>query len=70
MFWQTDAFPHHLTKSWRYSEQDGLKRRSSMLGSLGVLAMALVLGALGWWVDHTNRKSMKSHDDEQDKKSQ
>ncbi len=41
-----------------------------MLGSFGVLAMALVLGALGWWVDHTNRKSMKSHDDEQDKKSQ
>lgn len=39
-----------------------------MLGSLGVLAMALVLCALGWWVDHTNRKSMKSQDDEQNKK--
>ncbi len=41
-----------------------------MLGSLGVLAMALILCALGWWVDHSNRKSMKSQDDERDNKRQ
>lgn len=37
-----------------------------MIGSLGVLAMAIILCALGLWVDHTNRKSMKPQDGEKD----
>ncbi|MGE4339085.1 MAG: hypothetical protein AB7E55_24395 [Pigmentiphaga sp.] len=40
-----------------------------MLGTLGVVALAVVIGALGLWMDHANRKSMKSHDNEQDKKT-
>ncbi len=34
-----------------------------MLGTLGVVALALILGALGLWMDHTNRKSMNPQDD-------
>jgi hypothetical protein len=41
-----------------------------LTGSLGVLAMAMVLCALGLWVDHTNRKSMKPKDGEKDESDQ
>ena len=37
--------------------------RGRMIGSLGVLLLALIICAFGWWVDYENRKSMKPEDE-------
>lgn len=39
------------------------EERGRMIGSLGVLLLALILCALGWWVDYESRKSMKPEDE-------
>lgn len=33
-----------------------------MIGTLGVLALALILCGLGLWMDYANRKSMEPED--------
>ena len=37
-----------------------------MIGTIGVVGLAIMLGALGLWMDHANRKSMKQRDGEKD----
>ncbi len=39
-----------------------------MIGTLGVLAMALILCGLGLWMDHINRKSMEPEDEKRKEK--
>lgn len=41
-----------------------------MIGTIGVVAMAIILGALGLWMDHANRKSMEPQDGEKDENDQ
>jgi hypothetical protein len=39
------------------------RRKFSMIGTLGVLALALILCGVGLWMDYANRKSMEPRDE-------